>query len=279
MYVSCLMEGKVFMFFKEKLHIIKNGILNSIPTEKALPTVSDKGTLVNLDEIDDDLDLLLQDENGSLAKEKTNYLKDVIRLIILLDISGSMRGTEHDIYLGLKSLIDKHKNDSILLNFIAFNDDRYELLDDIVIGDSKITPIGPVGGTDLNGSLDFVLREKCKMGVNLLVTISDGADTENKVSAANVKKRLKGLTNEDNHFYFIGEPNEYQKPEDVYKNASQLGFDYDHVAVFTREGNGNKLNFLVISEMLDELIYSGKISPSWANPIKEHYLALTDKRS
>ena len=59
MYVSCLMEWKVFMFFKEKLHIIKNGILNSIPTEKALPTVSDKGTLVNLDEIDDDLDLLL----------------------------------------------------------------------------------------------------------------------------------------------------------------------------------------------------------------------------
>ena len=42
--------------------------------------------------------------------------------------------------------------------------------------------------------------------------------------------------------------------------------------------DGNKLNFAVISDMLEELIYYGKISDSWSKPIKEHYLALTDRK-
>ncbi len=84
--------------------------------------------------------------------------------------------------------------------------------------------------------------------------------------------------NSNNHFYFLGEPNFSQKPEDVYEQARKLGFSDENISVFTRKGNGNKLNFAVISDMLEELIYYGKISDSWSKPIKEHYLALTDRK-
>lgn len=267
------------MSLKDKLNLIKGCITSTVPTKKELPTTYTEAELAHLDEMDSELDLLLkEDEKGSLVKTKTNLVKEVIRLIILLDISGSMCGTEDDVYLGLKDLIDKHKKDNILLNFIAFNDDRYELLDDVIIGAADVVKIEPIGGTNLNGTLYHALLEKCSTGINLLVTISDGADTENKVATTAVREQLKSNKNSHNHFYFIGEPNKWQQPEDVQKNASELGFDMEHIAVFTREGNGNRLNFAVISSMLDELIYNGKISSTWSKPIKEHYLALTDKK-
>ncbi len=267
------------MSLKEKLMIMKKGVLSSFPTEKQLPATHENTNLTVLNEIDDTLDLLLkEEEKGSLVKAKKNYVNEIISLIILLDVSGSMRGTENDIYQGLKSLINKHKDDNILLSFIAFNDDRYTLLDDAPIDIAHISKIDPIGGTNLNGSLFYALNEKCSTGINLLVTISDGDDTENKITTDKVRKALRSKMNSDNHFFFLGEANIWQTPEDVYQNAHELGFEEEHIAVFTRKGNGNKLNFAVISNMLEELIYNGMISNSWSEPIKEHYLALTDKR-
>lgn len=267
------------MSFLQKLQIIKDAVISGVTTEKALPATQEKADLAILDEMDAELDLLIkEEEKGSLVKTKANYISGVIRIIILLDISGSMRGTEDDIYLGLSDLIKKHKGDNILVNFIAFNDDRYEILSDVHIDEAKVSKIDPVGGTNLNGTLYYALKEKCAAGTNLLVTISDGSDTANKISVEKIRKELNKRKNDKNHYYFLGEPTLSQTPEDVHANAKALGFDDEHIAVFTREGNGNKLNFAVISQMLDDLIEYGKVSQFWSEPIKEHYLALTDKR-
>lgn len=263
----------------DKLKIIKEGIISGVPTKKSLPATTEKADLALLDAMDTELDLLLEEEEkGTLAQTKTDKVGNVIRLTILLDISRSMLGTEEDIYLGLTDLIKKHKGDNILINFIAFNDGRYELLSDVPISEAKVSKIEPSGGTNLNGTLYYALKEVCVAGTNLLVAISDGEDTENRFSATNINKLLQSRKNSKNHYYFLGEPNERQTPEDVQRIASDLGFDDNHIAVFTRKGNGNKLNFSVISKMLDDLIEYGKISDFWSQPIKEHYLALTDKR-
>ncbi|MDE6292252.1 MAG: hypothetical protein K2L98_01065, partial [Bacilli bacterium] len=244
------------------------------------PATQEKADLAVLNEMDAELDRLLEEEEkGSLIKTKANYVNEVIRLIILLDISGSMRGTEEDIYLGLSDLIKKHHGDNILVSLIAFNDDRYEIISDAHIDEAKVSKIDPVGGTDLNGTLYYALKEKCASGTNLLVAISDGSDTENKISTDRVRKELNKKKNDKNHYYFLGEPTLSQTPESVHANAKDLGFDDDHIAIFTREGNGNKLNFAVISQMLEDLIEYGRVSDLWSEPIKEHYLALTDKRN
>lgn len=265
------------MSLKDKLNIIKEGVFSALPTAKSLPVTYAKNDLKVLDDMDSELDKLLEEES-SLVNKTLNYTKDVIRLIVLLDISNSMNGTEKDIYLGLKDLVEKHRDDNILVNFVVFNGERYVLLDDVYIGSVEIPKIETIGSTNLNGSLYYTIKDKCSEGVNLLVTISDGEDTVKEKTVKDVKDLMASIRNEHNHFYFLGEPNERQTPEEVFENAQELGFNWDNIAIFTRLGNGNKLNFAVISQMLDELIEYGKISSTWSKPIKEHYLALTDKR-
>ena len=90
---------------------------------------------------------------------------------------------------------------------------------------------------------------------------------------------VKSLTNkETNNFYFLGEVTKFTTEEEVYANAYNLGFDPKHISIFTRQGQGNKLNFQVISNMLNELMYEGKVSEDWNAPILNNYLAITDKR-
>ncbi len=267
------------MLLKDKLNIIKNSIFTYVPTKEELTVFhNETGSLTTLDEFDTQLDSLLEEEEASLIDQPINITKELIRLIIVLDISTSMRGTENDIYLGIKDLIKHHKKDNILFNFVVFNDERCTLFDDVYIGNVEVPEIGMSGGTNLNGSLYNTINDKCDTGINLLVTISDGEDNVEEVSAATVKKAMADLKNIHNHFYFLGEPNERQTPKKVYKEAQKLGFADENISVFTRLGNGNKLNFVVISKMLDDLIEYGKVSDEWSKPIKEHYLALTDRR-
>ena len=262
------------MSYREKLQSIKNSIFRLSQVQNQLLNISSN---TNLATFDDSLDFLLQ-EGGSLIQRPIDYIKDVVRLLIILDISGSMIGTEEDIYFGLKELIAHHKSENILFNFVVFNRERTVLFDDVHIGNVKIPEIMVGGGTNLNGTLYQTINEKCKEGVNLVVTLSDGADNTNVVSASSVKALMQKLNTSDNNFYFLGEPNEEQTPEEVYASARQLGFSEENISVFTRKGNGNRLNFKVISKMLDELLEYGSISKTWSEPIKEHYLALTDKR-
>lgn len=264
------------MSYREKLQNVKNGILNIIQAEKQVPANVNNST--NLANIDDRLDLLLLEDSEPLMQMSVNYMKKAIRLIIMLDVSGSMVGTEEDIFKGISKLVTHHKNDNILFNFVVFNSERYILLDDVHISNVVIPNIEASGGTNLNGTLYHTIQSKCNEGVNLVVTISDGADTYSEVSANEVKNLMKELSNKHNHFYFLGEPTMDQTPEEVYHSAYQLGFDESDISIFTRKGNGNKLNFEVISKMLDELLKYGTISNEWSRPIKEHYLALTDKR-
>ena len=262
------------MSYKDTLQRVKDSIFNLSQAQKQLPTISSNTSLADFD---NSLDLLLE-ENGSLIQRPIDYIKEVVRLIIILDISASMRGTEEDIYFGLKELIAHHKNENILFNFVVFNEERAVLFDDTYIGHVNIPEIMVSGNTNLNGSLYQTIKNKCVEGVNLVVTLSDGADNINMVSASSVKTLMEELNNGYNNFYFLGEPNESQTPEEVYASACQLGFNEDNISVFTRKGNGNRLNFEVISKMLDELLKYGSISKTWSKPIKEHYLALTDKR-
>lgn len=239
--------------------------------------IENNTSLTDLSHLDTELDSLLE-EGNSLISTPLDFINDIVRLIIILDISSSMEETIEDITEGLKKLVAKHKNHNILFNLVVFNDEREVLIDDTYIENVAIPEISADGFTNLNGSIYHTLHDKCQEGVNLAVTISDGADNVGEVSEVAVSSLMNELNSEHNHFYFLGEPNIEQTPEEVYKSACKLGFDEDNISIFTRKKNGNKLNFEVISSMLEELLTNGSISKDWANPIKEHYLALEKKR-
>lgn len=258
----------------EKLKVIRESIFKMPLKEKELPGERTNAALATIDE---DLDLLL-DDDASLLSVSVSKDKRVLRLIIILDISGSMDGTEKDIEEGLKDIIRRFKGADILFNFVVFNGERHVIFDDTHISQVEIPSIYTNGSTNLNGSLYYTIKHKCQTGENLLVTISDGKDTVNELSADKVSKEMRSIKGANNHFYFLGEPTEEDTPEEVHARAVELGFSSDNISVFTREGNGNRLNFEVISDMISDLLIKGHISKTWSEPIKEHYLKLTDRR-
>lgn len=258
------------MHYKEKLKAIKTSVLN-FPTKNEIVSLENQSSA--LANFDNELDELLESVSSSSINQMTvTNLGDVIRLIIVLDCSGSMSGTERDIIEGIKDIIKKHKHDNILINLVAFNGKTHVLLDDVFIGNAYVPEIVACGSTNLNDSLYVTMQAKCNEGVNLFVVISDGEDTENIVSPSLVRDTMYNLGSKHNHFYFLGEPNERQTPELVHELAMKLGFHEGSISIFTREGNGNRLNFAVISDMLEELLKFGTISSEWARPIKAHYL-------
>lgn len=258
----------------EKLRIVRESIFNLVPKEKALP---EERVNTALSTIDKDLDMLLADD-ASLLSVSVSQTKKAMRFIIVLDISTSMRGTESDIESGLKDIVRRYKDSDILFNFVVFNGERHVIFDDTHMSNVNIPTIEVDGNTNLNGSVYYTIKNKCQSGENMLVVISDGKDNVSEVSDNLVRDAITKVNDANNHFYFLGEPTEEDTPEEVHARATSLGFSSDNISVFTREGNGNKLNFEVISDMLNDLLTKGYISKSWSAPIKEHYLRLTDKR-
>lgn len=261
------------MSFLAKLKVIKNSLINVDESSEILLQDQTRQELVNLD--DDIASLLLENEDVTqVSLSDANFLQ----LIFCIDISGSMAGTEEDIILGLEDLINKHHDDHVVISVILFNGDIYKLLSYESIKSAYVPHFTASGATNLNGCLYSVLNANCKQGTNLLVTISDGSDTEGIKCANEVKELMKKLSNKNNHFYFLGEPNEYQTSEVVFKEAQKLGFKDANISVFTRKEHGNLINFEAISKMISDLLMYGTISSSWSSSINEHYLRITKGR-
>ncbi len=212
-----------------------------------------------------------------------------VRLIIMIDISSSMIGTEENILEGLRELCSKHIQNDILFSLVVFNEKIRVVYKDMPI--SSVTPelIVPNGWTNLNGALYKTIANYDDNNNihNLFVAISDGNDTENKIDNENENNRvmpenvaalIKSKSKYLNDFYFLGEAHNFESLEEVFQRACQLGFNRNNIEVFTRLEEGNKLNFQVISNMLDDLLQSGEIRANWSEPIKEHYLSLVDKK-
>lgn len=273
--------------------------LSALKKQKAYPTSSSMGSyskdVVNLNPDADNtkIDLNSIKNNLSALKQQkaypTNFSKSVlnkIRLTVMLDISSSMKETEKDIYDGMIELCKNHQNDNVLLTLVVFNKEMRTVCRDMPISLVKPKMIVPSGETNLNGTLYHTIRsfDPNDNIHNLFVTISDGFDNVynpgdgfETVSEKKVADLIRDYSyNLKNHFYFLGECllNPELEPV-IMASALRLGYSVDNIQVFTRKGAGNKLNFQVISSMIDDLLYGETISPDWNAPIREHYLSLT----
>lgn len=273
------------MSLQEKLELLKRKTQKPIvkSSNQGLCKASSESTQLNTRE-----NLSAMQNALSILKQKQSYptsfsmktLSKKIRLIIILDNSLSMDGTEEDIYNGVKALCEKHQNDNIILTWVVFNDEKQIIYKDAPISLVTAKMIGTMGNTNLNGTLYEIIKMYGDFDDthNLFVIISDGSDNLRKVAPEQVANLMRRTSIELNDFYFLGEANDLTPEEAVIAQAKSLGFNRNNIEVFTREASGNKLNFDVISNMLDDLLKKGKIRPNWSEPIKEHYLSLTDKR-
>lgn len=201
-----------------------------------------------------------------------------VRVIIMLDISSSVAGTERDIYEGIKELVINHRNDKILMTLVTFNENTKIIYKDQPILTVEPNIIYPNGSTNLNGAIYQTVSQffEASDTINLFITITDGEDNIREVSKKRVLSLIKEVENDSNLFYFLGEAMRETDIPYVRKMATDLGFNSNHIEVFTRMANGNKINFQVISKMLDDLLKKGTISSGWSEPIRSNLLMLTN---
>jgi len=203
-----------------------------------------------------------------------------IRLIIILDSSFSMNGTEVDIYNGIKELCEKHSSDNIILTWVTFNDQMKYIYKDEPIFSVEPRKIVPHGNTNLNETLYKVFSSYGDSDniQNLFVTISDGANNRSEVKAEDVADLMYRMPKETNNYYFIGESNSFINEEKVRNQAIKLGFCRNNIEVYSRSYSGNAINFKAISNMLNDLLKTGVVRPNWSEPIRENYLRLKDSK-
>ncbi len=268
------------MSIQDKIEALKakrNGII--LRQGEKIETRRSEGS-VGFSNISGKLDLL-KERQDTPTQFYVSGSSNQVRLVVMLDISASMEGTEMDIFEGLSELINNHKDDDIIVTLVVFNREIQTIYRDMPIDKVKPYIISTSGSTNLNGALYKTLLSY--NGVydmdTLFITISDGDNNVHEIPESLVVSLIGEISGGKNKFYFLGEADEfYMKPEAVRLRAKKLGFRDDHITIFTREYSGNRINFSVISDMLDDLLEKGEVRANWDEPIKENYLRLTNGR-
>lgn len=264
----------------EFLKIVKNGILKKNEIIKTnnnntyqLPTACTD----DLTDFSERITKLSQVNKQMVAQRNP---QNWIKLTIVIDESGSMAGTEEDVYQGLKELIEHHRSHNILLTIVGFGTAINTKYENVII--SQASPILPnTNGllTRLNDTIyqtSKIIETSYDPMTNLVVIISDGLDNGSEKKSEEIKQTMtKVQQNPNNRFYFLGEPDEDQSPQEVYTNAINLGFIPNNIAIFSRKNKGIKLNFDVINKMIDSWFQMGFIPENWKEPINNNYLLTT----
>lgn len=149
---------------------------------------------------------------------KTNYLK----IIFVIDESGSMQGTESDVIGGFNSFIEKQKTKSygkVDVTLYKFNNETSRIFNNLPL--EKIRPLdntdySPGGLTALYDTIGIainqadkhssILKQKYKPDMVIMVIITDGQENASREYSAHTVKQLieKHEKSESWQFIYLG---------------------------------------------------------------------------
>lgn len=170
--------------------------------------------------------------------------KDLTKIVVVLDCSGSMSSCKNDTEQGLRYFIEqqKEKPGKCVLSLYEF-DNRYRVVYDSVPLEfiEKSYSFHPAGGTALLDALGTAIEqtgkklaetpEQDRPGLVVFVVLTDGEENSSR-SFSNEKVREMIKHQQDVYkwqFTFLG------ADQDSFANAGQLGFKHESVANFSKD--------------------------------------------
>lgn len=207
-------------------------------------------------------------------KMKTNKTE----LVFILDKSGSMSGLESDTIGGYNAMLKKQQEDpgEAIVTTVLF-DDHYELLHDR-ISIKGIRPITEeeyfVGGC--TALLDAIGKTIHKIGNAqrhtsedqradqvLFVITTDGMENASReYSYEKIKEMIEGQKAKyDWEFIFLG------ANIDAVSTAARFGISADRAANYNADGEGTRLNYQAVSEVVSYIRVNKTISENWKDGI------------
>jgi len=209
---------------------------------------------------------------------KTN----ITELVFILDKSGSMSGLESDTIGGYNAMLKKQQKEpgEAIVTTVLF-DDNYELLHDR-INIKGIRPITEkeyfVGGS--TALLDAMGKTIHKIG-NAQRYTSDEQRAD-KVMFVITTDGMENASREYNHEK-IKKMVEYQKEKygwefiflganiDATSTAAKFGIGSDRAANYNADGEGTRLNYEAVSNVVSELRANRPIAENWKTEIEKDF--------
>ncbi|MGH4137837.1 vWA domain-containing protein [Clostridium sp.] len=208
--------------------------------------------------------------------------KNLTELVFILDRSGSMAGLESDTIGGYNALLKKQRDESgeAIVTTVLF-DDNYELLHDRI----NVKGIRPItekeyfvcGCTALLDAIGKTINKTLNVQRNtieeqradkvMFVITTDGMENASKeYNYEKIKKMVERQKEKYGwEFIFIG------ANIDAISTAAKFGISSDRAANYNADGEGTRLNYEAVSNVVSELRASRPITENWKAEIEDDF--------
>ena len=194
----------------------------------------------------------------------------IINLII--DCSGSMSGTSTPIAqeINVFAMRQAAKLYTTMLSLTVFNDEVFTKFGKLNTKQfAPISPWGCCGGTNIYDALFDAITPILKTDANhkLHLIITDGENGYSEHSTEQVRELITSRIQAGEHVFLLYN-NDMQDSAKSY--AERLGIKSNNAVNFNRDGDGIKIIFQTIEDLLDGLRTNGAVPEDWAKVITAH---------
>ncbi|MBK5241461.1 hypothetical protein [Clostridium sp.] len=208
--------------------------------------------------------------------------KNLTELVFILDRSGSMSGLESDTIGGYNALLKKQKEEpgEAIVTTVLF-DDNYELLHDRI----NVKGIRPITEKEYFVCGCTALLDAIGKTINKIVNVQRNTNEEERTNKVMFVITTDGMENASNEYNYekIKKMVEWQKKKygwefifiganiDAIATATKFGISSDRAANYNADGEGTRLNYEAVSNVVSELRASRPITESWKAEIEDDF--------
>ena len=197
---------------------------------------------------------------------------------LIIDCSSSMMGTSEVIAQEINEFAARQagKIYKTAISLTLFDDEVYPKLNNVDV--KMFTPIHPwdcTGCTNIYDALFVAIAPIKNVNVShrLHLIITDGENVHSSHNKMEVQNFISSKIAEGDHIFLLFNEERKRDGMNAAKSyAEELGIDPDNSVYFNRHGDGIKIIFQTIEELLDGLRTTGKISGDWSKAIEAHAL-------
>ncbi len=191
---------------------------------------------------------------------------------LIIDCSGSMEGTSQVIAREINRFAIRQaaKIYTTKISLTVFDDEVYQKFGKQNV--KQFVPIQPWscnGGTNIYDALFSAITPVLKTDANhkLHLLITDGQNGSSRHTQEEVYQLITSRIQSGEHIFLLYN-NEYESGAKEY--ALELGIKSNNAVNFNRNGDGIKIIFQTIEDLLDGLRTKGTVPEDWAKAITAH---------
>ena len=210
--------------------------------------------------------------DDKIMMEEISQNSAIVNLII--DCSGSMSGTQWKIAPEINEFATRQATKvyttKMSLTLFDHGVDTQFSKQNV----RQFTPIFPwlcEGGTNIYDAIISAVTPIVKTDANhkLHLIITDGENGDSEHSIGEVRQLITMRINEGEHIFLLYN-DEYGRRDSAKAYASSLGINPNNAVNFDRNGDGIKIIFQTIEDLLDGLRTNGAVPKDWAKAITAH---------